>query len=138
MEKTVSNKKIKEMLEENGVRPSIQRVSVLKYLLEKRNHPSVDLIYRDLSEEFPTLSRTTVYNTLNALQEKGLVSSITISETEVRYDYKIKPHAHFKCLSCGKIYDVDIDSELLKIKSIKGHKVTETQFFLKGICKFCK
>ncbi len=138
MEKTVSNKKIKEMLEENGVRPSIQRMSVLKYLLEKRNHPSVDLIYRDLSEEFPTLSRTTVYNTLNALQEKGLVSSITISETEVRYDYKIEPHAHFKCLSCGKIYDVEIDSELLKIKSVKGHKVTETQFFMKGICKFCK
>ena len=138
MKKKILMSEIKEMLENKGVRPSFQRMSVLKYLLEKKNHPSVDVIYKDLSAENPTLSRTTVYNTLNALQKKGLVSSITISETEIRYDYKTEPHAHFKCLSCGKIYDVEIDSELLKIKSVKGHKVTETQFFMKGICKYCK
>ena len=138
MNKTVSISEVKQMLEDKGVRPSFQRMSILKYLIEKKNHPSVDVIYKELSAENPTLSRTTVYNSLNALHEKGLVDSITISETEVRYDYKIEPHAHFKCLKCGKIYDVEIDSDLLKIKSVKGHKVTETQFFMKGICKFCK
>ena len=54
-----------EYLKENGIKPSIQRIKIFQYLLDHYTYPIVDDIFRNLSTEIPTLSKTTVYNTLN-------------------------------------------------------------------------
>ena len=64
----------------------------------------MEQIYTVLHKEIPTLSKTTVYNTLNTLIDAGLVKLITIDENETRYDIDTTTHGHFKCESCG-IYD---------------------------------
>ena len=69
-----------ESLREKNIRPSIQRVSILNYLLEKKNHPTVDTIYEDLHPAIPTLSRTTVYNTLQMFKEYDLVSTLDFGD----------------------------------------------------------
>ena len=53
-----------DYLLKHGIKPSIQRLAVMGYLLEHRTHPAVDEIYNALKAEVPTLSKTTVYNTL--------------------------------------------------------------------------
>ena len=65
-------------------------------------------IYCDLSNDIPTLSKTTVYNTLKLFVENGITSTLTIEENEVRYDAIMTEHAHFKCDGCGTIYDIEI------------------------------
>lgn len=128
---------IKEILLEHEVKPSLHRINVLKYIIENKNHPSVDVIYRALVNTIPTLSKTTVYNTLKLLTEKRIISVLHIDETELRYDYIINPHAHLVCIKCGKIYDVEFSSGYFSKKSIKGHEVLEAQVNLKGICSKC-
>ena len=58
---------IEKYLREHGISPSYQRIRVFEYLISNKNHPTVDMIYKELIKEIPTLSRTTVYNTLNLL-----------------------------------------------------------------------
>jgi Fur family transcriptional regulator, peroxide stress response regulator len=86
-----------------NIKPSYQRIIILEYLLNKKNHPTVDKIYTDLAKEIPTLSKATVYNTLDLLKEANLTKVVTIENNETRYDAKVSSHGHFKCESCGKI-----------------------------------
>jgi len=54
--------KLRKTLKEKGISPSVQRLKVYEYIMSHRNHPSVDMIYDDIKNEIPTLSKTTVYN----------------------------------------------------------------------------
>ncbi|MBR4922900.1 MAG: transcriptional repressor, partial [Bacteroidaceae bacterium] len=47
-----------------GIKPSVQRIAIMDYLMTHRTHPAIDEIYLALCEDIPTLSKTTVYNTL--------------------------------------------------------------------------
>lgn len=132
-----STETVKNILESKGVKPSFQRISVLKYLLRENNHPSVDTIYKSLVPDIPTLSRTTVYNTLKLLSEKEVIATLTISDTDLRFDFISEPHDHFQCKQCGTIYDVQAGANLEEVKSINGHRVQEVQLHMKGICNQC-
>ncbi len=125
------------LLNGKGVKPSFQRLSVLKYLIMEKNHPSVDVIYQAIHKDIPTLSKTTVYNTLSLLVEKGIVSALGIKEGEVLYDYIEEPHAHFQCNSCGGIIDIMLGSELFKLESLNGLVIQDAQINFKGICSSC-
>ena len=50
-----------EKLTNHNIKPSVQRIAVYSYLVEKKNHPTVDMIYSDLHPKMPTLSKTTVF-----------------------------------------------------------------------------
>ena len=126
-----------EILKKHDIAPSMQRVKVLEYLQNYKTHPTADMIYQDLVEEMPTLSKTTVYNTLKTFTEKGIIMELSLFENEVRYEYDTEPHIHFKCIKCGKIYDISKTFKCLKDEKIEGHKVSEHHINLKGICKSC-
>ena len=127
-----------KLLTEKKLRPSVQRVEILAYLLDKKNHPTVDMIYSDLHPSFPTLSKTTVYNTLRLLESEKLIQTIGIEETELRYDADISNHLHFKCLHCKNVYDIfSISPQPIDSLLPKGFLLTKTQINLWGICEKC-
>jgi len=128
----------KNMLQEKGIKPSLHRMKILEYLIEKKNHPTVDMIFRDISGEIPTLSKTTIYNTLTAFVENGIAQAITIEDKEVKYDATVDNHAHFKCTKCGNIYDINMDTKIISIKTLSGHIISERHLYFKGICKLCQ
>jgi Fe2+ or Zn2+ uptake regulation protein len=126
-----------DVLKKNNISPSIQRVKILEFLRDNRIHPTADIIHKSLVAEMPTLSKTTVYNTLNLFLEKHVLVGLTLFENEVRYEYNMEPHIHFKCTKCGSIYDLDRSFDFYKDDIIDGHKVEEHHVNLKGICKNC-
>ncbi|WP_428770845.1 Fur family transcriptional regulator [Treponema sp. HNW] len=131
-----------KLLTEHGVRPSVQRLAVYQYLKEHPEHPTVDTLYLALAPSIPTLSKTTVYNTLKLLQEKRLVKSVAIENDELRYDAETSEHWHFKCTGCGKIYDVYSD-EAAHIRDAtlgalpKNFKPQKTEMNIWGLCSDC-
>ncbi|GAP72570.1 Fur family transcriptional regulator [Candidatus Symbiothrix dinenymphae] len=134
--RTTSN--VVNRLEEAGVKPSVQRMAIMKYLVDHPVHPTVDMIFHALFPAMPTLSKTTVYNTLKLLSEEGVVHSIDIDEKNVRYDGDISPHAHFKCKGCGAIIDLHIEMPDNKhIANFSDLKIDECQLYYKGYCKNC-
>ena len=88
-------------------------------------------------DEIPTLSKTTVYNTLNLFIEKQIAVVIVIEENETRYDVEMNFHGHFKCEKCGKVSDVDIDPEVINFDSLNEFQINEHHLYFKGICKDC-
>ncbi|MBN1897616.1 MAG: transcriptional repressor [Spirochaetes bacterium] len=128
---------LKKILLDCGIQPSFQRLAIFEYLYQHDVHPTVDMIYRSLSRDIPTLSKTTVYNTLNLFIKKGIVTGLTIEENEMRYDYNVKPHLHLKCTKCKKIWDIKCDASFSNLNLIEGHRILEKQVYLKGICRSC-
>lgn len=120
-----------------NIRLSHQRLKVLEYLTSHKIHPTVDQIYTGLHEELPSLSKTTVYSTLNTLAEAGMIRVINIEDNEIRYDITVEDHGHFKCESCGAIYDFKTDLDSLDTSDLKNFKIRDKNIYFKGICPMC-
>ena len=131
-------KDAKKMLEEKGISPSLQRVIILKYLQDNQNHPTVETLYQELIDVIPTLSKTTIYNTLKLFGEKGIVYQLAIPGNEAHYDCAECYHAHLLCEKCGEIYDLDLEGEDQQKEEIDGHKVTGIEIIYRGICRKCR
>ena len=122
-----------------GIKPSVQRIAIMDYLMTHRTHPAIDEIYLALCEEIPTLSKTTVYNTLKLFVEHGAAQMLTIDERNTCYDADIQIHAHFLCKKCGKIFDLPASIEQTKVSAMdeEGFKVEEIHQYFKGFCPSC-
>jgi len=126
-----------KLLKENSIKITPQRLEILRFLDEHRTHPTADEIYKNLKENNPSLSKTTVYNSVEILKKHGIIQTLSISENELRYDIKSKMHHHFMCKKCGKIIDIDVECPNLGKMLDCGHKVQEVHGYFKGICKEC-
>ena len=134
----ITNKKqFKEGLQKVGLKPTYQRLKILEYLGKHEVHPTVEMIHQALIRDIPTISKTTIYNTLNALLDKGIIHALTITGTETRYDYKGIPHHHFLCRKCGRVIDIAIQCPYVEKKEVAGHRIEELHGYFKGICKEC-
>jgi len=131
--------KAQHMLVEAGVKPSFQRLRILHAILEAHSHPSAEEIFQALKPEIPTLSRTTVYNTLNLLVEKDILLPLTISEHEIRYDACTDDeHSHFFCSCCGRILDIGRKPSCMPGQELEGHLVNKVRLYLTGVCRECR
>ncbi|MCF6459558.1 Fur family transcriptional regulator [Clostridium sp. Cult3] len=128
---------IKNYLKQHDIKPSTIRIKTLEYLLDNRIHPTVDDIYRNLFDDIPTLSRTSVYNTMDLFLEKGIVKTVFLCEKELRFDIDTNYHGHFKCERCGKVYDFPIEAKIVNEDELEDFKITSKNIHLYGICKNC-
>ncbi len=122
-----------------NIKPSVQRIAIMEYLMNHYTHPTVDDIYTDLFPSIPTLSKTTVYNTLKLFAEQGAVQMLTIDERNTCFDADTSMHGHFLCRNCGKIYDFPLPVIASGIEGIQseGHQIHEMHYYCKGICRHC-
>ncbi len=136
----MSTSKIDAMrrLEEYDIKLSLHRIAIIEYLINNPTHPTADMIFSDLFPAIPTLSKTTVYNTLKLLEDSGAVRSIYIDDKSVRYDANLGIHGHFRCKSCGDIHDLNIEGlDSLLIKGNHKLSINECQIYYKGYCGKC-
>lgn len=128
-----------EHLSYYNIKPSVQRLAIMEYLMDHRTHPTVDEIYSNLNVTMPTLSRTTIYNTLRLFSEQGAAQMLTIDEKMTCYDADVSPHAHFLCKRCGGVFDLPLKEAQKESdeRGFGGHSVTEIHYYYKGICKDC-
>lgn len=138
MKTSYTKEEVIERLQQCNIKPSIQRIEILKYLLEHPVHPSIDDIYNKLFPKIPTLSKTTVYNTLSLLETNGAILSINIDDKMTHYDGDTSEHAHFLCTNCREIFDVPLKNEVPVNTIEEGFYVKEAQIYYKGLCPKCR
>ncbi|HBA27154.1 MAG TPA: transcriptional repressor [Nitrospinae bacterium] len=118
-----------------------QRLAILKYLDGNTSHPTADDIFTNIKKAYPTVSFATVYNTLQALKEKGEILEVTIDYEKRHYDPNTAPHHHIICTECNKISDVFkdySDSLMLPNEILKEFKTIGNHIDFYGICKECQ
>lgn len=128
---------LKEILRAKNIRLSHQRLKVLEYLAQNKTHPSVDEIYSELQKSIPSLSRTTIYNTLHMLKEAGLINVLTIGDSEARYEIIAENHGHFKCTSCENIFDFSLNVEEIESSDLADFDIKERDVYFRGLCPDC-
>jgi Fe2+ or Zn2+ uptake regulation protein len=116
----------------------MQRVAVVEYLRSSHAHPTADAVHRAVSAKHPSISRATVYNTLHALVDAGLVCELTVDREAARYDLCAEPHAHFLCRACQCVYDIDLADRIGAGEIIDGHRVESVSTYLYGLCAACR
>ncbi len=127
-----------EKIKEKGGRVTIQRLAIINVLL-KLDHPTAEEIFQFMKKEFPTLSFTTVYNTLHSLHEMGILREYHFGEAS-RFEMAEKDHHHFLCYSCGRMEDIDEE----EVRIFPSEQVAARFDFvakevvLKGFCENCK
>jgi Fe2+ or Zn2+ uptake regulation protein len=122
-----------QVLRRHGIQATPQRIAVAEYVRAAKTHPSADRVWEQVRRRCPTLSRATVYNTLNLFAEKGLIKAQVLKEGTVVFDPRVDAHHHFIDLDTGKIYDVPW--EALKVsgqKALRDFDVREYQVIMRG------
>lgn len=129
-------KEITELFRSKGLKATPQRIAVYKFLCENHIHPDVDTVYKRVSEDNPSFSKTTVYNCLEALTDCGLLRPVKIDAGKIRYDADTGFHGHFICEKCKGIYDFECDAEIST--GIDGFEIRQKDVYYSGICSRCK
>jgi len=133
-------KKLIEKYKGSGLKLTPQRLAILDFLEGNMDHPSAEDIYKAVKKKYPTISFATVYNTIDALKNRGEVAELAIDPARKHYDPNMKPHHHIVCSECGKIGDVfdeDINADLPK-KNLGDFSVTSWHIKFDGVCKECR
>lgn len=116
-----------------NIQPTPQRTAVVEYVLKSISHPTADDVLSHARKKCPTVSRATVYNTLNLLVEKGLLGMQTIKEGAVIFDPNIEKHHHFIDNESGNIYDIPWDQLEVKGKEkLIDFEIVEFQVIMRG------
>jgi len=112
-------KTIKE-LRDHGILPTAQRLAVAEYILHSEAHPTADQVWERVRVTSPTLSRATVYNTLNLFVNKGLIQRQVLREGTVVFDGMNDAHHHFIDEETGQIFDIPWDAIEVKTNGNLG------------------
>jgi len=120
-----------------------ERYAILDAVLESQGHFDAESLYYRLIGSGVKVSKATVYNTLEILQECGLVSKYRFAENTSRYEKAFgRPHHHHLIsLQCGDIIEF-INEKLDKIQedvcSEKNFIAQSSTLQIFGTCSKCK
>lgn len=121
------------ILRQCKIQPTPQRIAVVECVMTSKTHPTADEVVVAARKTCPTVSRATVYNTLNLLVEKGLIGMQTIREGAVVFDPNVRKHHHFIDEETGEIHDIPWDQLEVKGKEkLKKFEISEFQVILRG------
>ena len=128
-------KNYKSLLEESNLKTTPQRLAILKEL-DSKGHASIEEIYENIKEMFPSISLATIYKNINALKEEEVISEVCLHQKQ-KFEINKEPHAHFICKKCGTIEDVLFD-EAINSEIEKKYPNSKKELYIYGICKKCQ
>lgn len=110
-------------------------------VLKTLSHPSATMVYERVREEYPNLSRATVFRVLSQFAADGDIKKLEFSDTDVRYDWRTADHYHFRCRCCGNIEDSDfpfMENLLRDVSLPEGYVVEKHDVQFIGLCPACR
>ena len=102
----MSHSGIRSVFDKHGILPTPQRLEIAGILLERPQHLSADQIIDRLRGSGSSVSKATVYNTLNLFSEHGLVKEVMVDPVRKFYDSTTHPHHHFYNVDTGSLSDI--------------------------------
>jgi len=140
--------KLKEKMEafqrkcrEAGLKITPQRMAVYKVLIESKQHPSAEMVFRKVRDVIPNISLDTVNRTLLTLSEIGAASIVEGSGDVKRFDGKLETHQHFKCIKCRRIFDFHykpFDNIAVPKNISRRFAVLRKTVYFEGVCDLCR
>ena len=131
---------IVQTLKSKRLRVTPQRFAVYANLLGRQDHPTAEQLLKDLNQNGPTSSQATIYSSLQALREVGLIRDVLLEEGVCRYDANVKLHHHFRCKHCGEIEDIPWEQfhQVNTTQLRNGLRAESYEVTVHGVCDRCQ
>jgi Fur family peroxide stress response transcriptional regulator len=109
---TMTENQLISTLRDSGYKVTPQRLAICNYVLSSKDHPTAEQIHSEIAKNYPAISLTTIYNTLDLLKELNLVHELNIDNHTSRFDSNTSIHVNIICQKCNKIRD--FESEIIR------------------------
>ena len=112
-----------EALRSAGLRVTRQRAAIVQVLAEAADHPDANELHRRVQEIEPAVSLATVYRTLAALADKGVVNRLALDGAPARFETADAPHHdHIIDVDSGDVIEfVNAEIERLQREIARAH-----------------
>ncbi|MFP7571818.1 Fur family transcriptional regulator Irr [Marivita sp. S2033] len=100
-----------QWLSKGGIRPTRQRVALASLLVGDGNnrHVTAESLFAAAKEVGEQVSQATVYNTLRAFCDAGLMQEVTVDGARSYFDTNTRDHPHFFWEEEGRLTDAPAD-----------------------------
>jgi Fur family peroxide stress response transcriptional regulator len=132
--------RFREMLSAAGVKLTHQRLEIFREVAKSADHPDAEAVFRGVRKRVPSVSLDTVYRTLWAMIDLGLLSTVGHSRERVRFDANMAAHHHFVCTRCGMMRDFrseEFDRLGIPDAVRQYGSAQQVQVEIRGICTRC-
>jgi Fe2+ or Zn2+ uptake regulation protein len=128
------------LLRQQGFNVTAQRLAILR-AVDERPHGTADELLEGVRSEIGSISRQSVYDTLNTLSEFGLLNRIQPMGSPARYETRTGDnHHHLICRGCNRVEDVDCAvgaRPCLSASENHGFIIDEAEVIYWGYCPTC-
>jgi len=130
-------------LHEHGLRLTPQRQVVLSVLHKMQGHVTVEEIHAWVREENPSVDLSTVYRTLELLQDVRLVGCLDLGDGLRGYELLSVHghHHHLRCRACGKLIRLEaheVQPLLEHFQETYGFETDAEHLVIPGLCQECR
>jgi Fur family transcriptional regulator, peroxide stress response regulator len=122
-----------------GLNVTPQRIAIYEALVKSEDHPTPEMLFRTVKHSMPSLSLATIYKSLDALENLGLVQAVEIDSDSRRYDANMSRHHHLVCTQCRNVidfYDTGLD-RVRPSRSPRGFVSQSISVKVLGLCAAC-
>src|SRR6266487_4748577 len=140
METTAETSAVAAALRRSGYRVTPQRLAVAATLAKSGRHLSANEVMGAVAESVPGVSLPTVYASLEALENAGLVRRVAGGRGPALYDAGPAAHHHMVCRRCGAVADLEADVALepaLAGARGQGFEAEGAEVVVRGLCADC-
>jgi Fur family ferric uptake transcriptional regulator len=130
------------LIDSAGLRPTRQRVAILRAVAAERRPVTAQDLYARLRGARGSPGLATIYRTLGALTEAGVLRTFPAGEGEVAYRL-CEPghHHHLICEKCGRIVEIpscEVEEWASGVAQRRGFTATRHQADIFGLCSDCQ
>ena len=143
MQKTDDHHRVQHFIDacrQHQLKITPQRMAIYRALVDADQHPTADVMFQTIRNEYPSISFDTVNRTLLTFAAIGLVDVVEVFGGPKRFDPNVDDHHHLHCVACGRIIDfehknyadLDVPAAIARRFTVISKRVV-----LKGLCETC-
>ncbi len=129
-----------DTLRARGLRMTPQRQAIVGEILRTEGHIAPQVIARRVSQRMPGVNPSTVYRTLDLLEEAGIVSHAHLEGGAEYHKADEEDHIHLVCANCGRqdgLFQEEADRLKRLIQRHNGFHPDLYHFAISGLCADC-
>jgi Fur family transcriptional regulator, ferric uptake regulator len=124
-----------------GGRRTAARYAIVRTVLDAKGHVTADEVAATVQRSFPSINISTVYRTLDTLEELGVVDHVHLGHGRAVYHLADEDHQHLVCERCERVEEIPT-SKLRPLESMVekdyGFEIDRRHFAIVGVCKRCR
>ena len=134
----MQKQQIRDIIAEQGLKVTPQRMAVLEAIDQLHNHPAADQVIGYIRRNYPNIATGTVYKVLETLAEHRIINKVKTDRDIMRYDADVQKHHHIYCIGSDTITDY-YDDKLTRLlnnyfrkNKLSGFKIEDIQLQIIG------